>query len=378
MIDETTEIDETAETTETTDESTESESPDSRRELIESLMSGADSGESAGGEGPIDGATEEPKGSPQQSDPPRHTEASPGQADPADSPESAPGIVPPDHWSDEDKNLFNQQSEEVKQYWIDRSSAMDAAHTQRSQQIAEERRQLEPIMGALNESMPYLNQIGIPPETAFRELVRTEQTLRMGTPGQKQAAIRQLMADYNISLPEGPAPSGESLAVGDDVTQVLESYIQPLHGQIGQMQQFLHAQSSAQRQSQEAALAQEIEDFKAQTGEDGQPSHPYFEHLEAEMTRLAQAEVAAGRTPTLAQLYERAAWSDPDTRAEMIAAQHEDAAAKAEAERQKRVEKAKRTRTTAPGVSAADAANPVQPDDRRAIIERLYEEAAAG
>ena len=360
----------------------------SRREMIEALAQGKEideetgaikDGEVAGSEnGGLPGTGEGGDGAGPAGDKGQGAQANAnGAATGADAggAEGEQKLTPPEHWSADDKKLFEGQPKEVQKYILDRSSAMDAAHTQRSQELASHRKALEPLTNAVNEAMPYLNQVGIPPDVAFTELVRAEQVLRMGTPGQKQQAILKLMGDYGISL-DGVDPSGTGQQAGDEIAPYLEQYIQPIAGQVNQMQAFLQHQSQAAHQTNVAQLEGQIAAFREAKGEDGQLSHPYFAEVEADMARLAQADIANGVAPTLDKLYEAAVWSNPVVREKLVAAQQKAAADKAEAERKKRVEQAKQTQSASPGVSGVTA-TAEQPGDRRAFIRKQFEEAAA-
>ena len=350
-----------------------------RRSLIEAMYQGkeisddgkiqdgpeGDATEPTEGEGqPVGTPTGQGAGQPTEEAPAGHTQGQPGDG------------VAPEHWAPADKELFARQPKEVQDYIMQRGREMDAAHTRRSQELADYRRQMEPMHNAIGQNMGYLQQIGIPPEVAFNELVNAERVLRTGTPLQKQQALVKMATDYGIAL-EGFDPAGvQTEAPGGDVAPMLEQYIQPLAGQVTQMQQFLQQQQQQQYQGHVSQLENEINVFKAAKGEDGQLSHPHFAEVENDMAALAQATVASGAQPNLQDLYDKAVWSNPSTREKLLDAQHKAASEKAEAERKKRVANAKQSKSTGPGSSGA-AAPSEQPSSRREFIEQQYKEALA-
>ena len=117
-------------------------------------------------------------------------------------------------------------------------------------------------------------------------------------------------------------------------------------------------QATAAQQAAAAQAAEEIRRFTEAKTEAGAPAHPYFAEVEADMTRLAQTDRAAGLAPTLADLYERAIWSNPTVRAKMLAAQQHAAARQTERARKEQIRKAKRASATVTGQGSGDAEQP--------------------
>ena len=150
------------------------------------------------------------------------------ETDEADGGDEALTLEPPAHWSLDDQTMFRAQSREAQQWLLDRSKAMDATHTRRSQEIA-------PLRGAVDKWSGYLGQLGATPEQAFDMLIAAEYQLRTGTPEQKRAAMTQLARDYDIEPPAGaPAtPHGQDEGDdGDDLAADIREAVAPIAEQV--------------------------------------------------------------------------------------------------------------------------------------------------
>lgn len=291
-------------------------------------------------------------------------------AEPAEeaSPEA---LDAPAHWSLEDQTMFRQQSPEIQQYLLDRDKAMTAAHTKRSQEIA-------PLRKVAENLQPYLEQMGATPDQYFTTLAQTEYQLRTGTPQQQMQVLFQLGQQYIqgfdqiISGAGGAATSPangngagtveDPFGVGDVVQAHLQQAVGPLAQQVQQITGHIGQQTQAQQQQRERALTEQVQAFEAETGADGKPAHPYFAEVVGEMAAMAQAETAAGHTPDLQALYDRATWANPTVREKMLAAKEH----VANLERKRELEK---RRSAAGGLAGGGpSTSKEQPRDLKAAI----------
>ena len=255
----------------------------------------------------------------------------------------------PSHWALEDQEMFRKQDSKAQRWLLDRSKAMDAAHTKRSQEIA-------PLRNSIQKWQPYLDKVGATPELAFESLITAEYRLRTGTPEQKREALAKVAQDYGIPLggPETEQSGGEEDYLQQDILKV----VQPLQEQVDQLTQGVQTQSQAAQQAQTAQAAEYIQSFREAKTEAGQPAHPYFDEVYQDMTVFAQADQAGGKLPELPDLYERAVWANPAVRVKMLAAQQHAAKKQEERARKEKVEKAKLAGSSVAGASAVPEEQP--------------------
>ena len=257
--------------------------------------------------------------------------------------------IPSGRWTAEEREQLKAMPAESRKFLSDRYRAMQGDYTKKTEAIA-------PFRKAAEQWSPYLTSLNATPEQAFDALMRTDYRLRNGTPQQKEAAFVQLAKDYGVEL-----DTGETAANADPLGVEIAKALTPLQREIAEMRQGFTGQ---QRQSEEARVnhhVAEIEAFRVQAGADGRPLHPHLDDVLPDLAAFAQADRAAGRAPVLKDLYDRAVWSNPTTRAKMIAAQAAPGAAA-------RIDKARRAASTV-STSSSTPANPKVAD--RTLREEL-------
>ena len=117
------------------------------------------------------------------------------------------------------------------------------------------------------------------------------------------------------------------------------------------------------QQRRVASAAGSIQAFADEKGAGGKLAHPHFGDVRNDMTRLAQADLAAGVQPDLKSLYDRAAWANPAVRAKLMAADNQ--------------EKARKAKRAGGQVSGAGAAAAEQPKGLRATLEAEWDRQSA-
>lgn len=253
----------------------------------------------------------------------------------------------PAHWSLEHQELFRGQTPEAQKFLLDRSKDMEAAHTKRSQEIA-------PLRKSIEKWQPYLDKVGATADQAFDTLIAAEYTLRTGTEAQKIDALTKLARDYGIALGETKANGADQ----DYLTADIQKAVQPLQEQVSQLQSNLQTREQQMQKAQADQSVEQIRLFKEAKTEAGQLAHPYYDEVELDMTRLAQAEVASGQVPVLQTLYDTAIWANPTVRAKLQSAQQHAAKKQEERARKEKVEKAKQASVSVAGSSSAPTEQP--------------------
>ena len=206
---------------------------------------------------------------------------------------------------------------------MDRSKAMEAAHTQRSQEIA-------PFRNVAERWAPYLQQNGATADMMFDSLMRVEYQLRTGTEAQRIQLLHGVAQQYGINLnpqQEAQAPTAEEDPLGihkhlEKFQNPIMSRLEQLEGGLSQLSGGLRTNVSAQQQQSVAAAQTQITKFRSEQGADGKSAHPHFDEVEAEMASLAQIDQANGIQPNIPSLYERACWLNPAVRTEACSVEH--------------------------------------------------------
>lgn len=215
-------------------------------------------------------------------------------------------LAPPDHWSAEDKETFAKAPKDVQEWALRRHKEMEADYTRKTQEIAEFKREFEPIEQMFAPHKAYLRTQGLTPADVVQRWHAAEQFLTE----QPVEAIKWLAGNYGVDINQLAQQEQPS----DPQIQQLNQKIAGLESQLTQRQQ-------AEVQQRQSQIMNEIQSFASETDEAGKPAHPYFEDVMEDMVSLARAEQAAGRTPVLKDLYDKAVWANPQVREQVLSAQ---------------------------------------------------------
>jgi hypothetical protein len=195
----------------------------------------------------------------------------------------------------------------------------------------------------VQEIEPYIAMIqseGGTPQLAIRQLLATAYRLRIGTPQERGALLRQVAQEYGADL--GQQQAGAEPDPQQQWAQYIQQQLSPLQQRIQQYEQeHLTAQQRQEQQKQEEIQGQ-IEAFQSARNQDGTPKFKYFENVRGLMGSL----IEGGNAQSLEQAYDLACNADPEVRAALVTEQSQAANAK-------RLEEAKRTADEARRANAA-------------------------
>jgi len=128
-------------------------------------------------------------------------------------------------------------------------------------------------------------------------------------------AIKHLAQSYGVDLAQLAGQPGEERQVNPELLA--------LRREVTELRGSYESRVRAEQESQRAVVVNEITQFADAKDESGAPRHPFFEEVFDDLLILAQAERAAGRVPKLDDLYDRAVWANPTTRARQMTSQRE-------------------------------------------------------
>ena len=274
-------------------------------------------------------------------------------------------IDAPAYYSLEDQEMFRALDPKGQAFLLDRYNKMEAAHTQRSQEIA-------PLRKATEKWTPYLAQIQAEPSQVFDSLMQHEYGLRTGTNEQKMNILMGLARDYGVNFTQeaNGAPSAEEDPFG--IHQQIQQAVTPITNQLQQLTGNIEQNNYATQQSSVADAQKIIDNFKDEKGADGKPAHPHFDEIGDDMLALAQAKSSTGQPLDIAELYDSACWANPSVRAKMTAAEN----FKSQQDQRKAdKERARKAKTAAGSLAGGGGGGKEQPANLRAVIEEAYDSA---
>ena len=223
-------------------------------------------------------------------------DAEPSEGDPQGDVEVIPA---PEHWSDEDKAMFEASSADAQQYFLKR----DKQYEQGIQSKSEE---LKPLQEAFGPYTELLKSRGVDQPTAIRAWVAAQSALD----ADPVAGIKMLIQSYGPDIQDKLNSHFGQEAVPDDFD------VDP---EVKQLRQQLRDQTRTQEQSQlqyraarNAEAMTQVTQFKEAKDDKGELLHPHFDAAQSMMRVLVQS----GQTPDLETAYKEAIWSVPAYREE--------------------------------------------------------------
>lgn len=213
----------------------------------------------------------------------------------------------------------------------------------------------KPMLDAMAEFRPLLQQHNIKPEALIRDYLSTHRTLALGSPQQKLQIFQQLAQQYGVPL-QGLQQQG-----GVDPLQ----YINPVYERVQQLEGRLQNWQAQQEQQQQATVQTEIEKFAA--------THPHFEQVKETMAGLLQSNVA----PDLDSAYDKAIRLHDDIWTQVQEQKAQDTAAEKLKQAQSQVARAK-AKDVSPRSATGGLPNATGPKGLRDQIAENLEAVGAG
>jgi hypothetical protein len=152
-----------------------------------------------------------------------------------------------------------------------------------------------------------INGLGVTPQQAVSSLFAVEHTFRYGQPEQKIALLGNLVQQYNID----PSP----LFKQQQDRPYVDPEVAALKREIGEFRQILQGQARMTQQQKVVAMQSELQKFQ------DDPANEHFEAVRGDMAVLLRS----GAAKDLEEAYDRAVWSNPETRQLLLAKQQEQA-----------------------------------------------------
>lgn len=268
--------------------------------------------------------------------------------------EQAEPFAAPDHWSSEDKQLYSRLKDpESKELVLQIHKKMEAAHTKRSQEIAEQKREYDDLGQAISPYKQEMQRAGIRAKDVIIngvEALKWDQKLRTDPIN----AARALLRNYNINLEQlGGSQASEQ--------EYIDPEISTLRNELNTIKGSLQQQENQRKLQQTQSLEQEINQFKETKDASGNPKYPHFEQLRPVMSVF----MGNGLSTSLDDAYGRALRSDPALYEQDVTSKLKQETERKDKERQEAIAKARKAQTNLSGNAPARkaTADPKSLDD---------------
>ncbi len=222
--------------------------------------------------------------------------------EPKGEPDKDQPLTPPDRWSAERKATFTALPREAQQLLLDREGEVDKAFTQKTQELAEQRKQYEAVEQVLAPRRQGLAATYGSEANALNQLFQLSDFANSDPAGFIKAFAQQRGIDLQSVQ---PAQSTDEYI--DPVTQQLQHKISNIEQTLTQTQQY-------QAEIRQDKIRSEIAEFESEKDESGTPLRPHFNDVKSQMATL----MGSGAAKTLKHAYEMAIWSNPTVREKIL------------------------------------------------------------
>jgi len=265
----------------------------------------------------------------------------------------------PKNWSDDVKKVFDTLPAESQEFMIKRDKEMTSDYTKKTQDLAEQRKNIEALDKVLQPARQNIQATGIGEAEYISRLLNADQALRTNP----KMALRQLAQGYGINL---SSLEDESESWNDPDPQ----YAQLLQ----QNQQIMAELNQFKKQNMQSTVAQTeqtVEQFSTKTDAEGKLVHPHFDKVRVKMGNLIDAGEAKG----LDDAYAKAVRLDDDLYAQALKASQLSIKKQEDSKRKKAVEKARKVK---PSASANPPKGSVKASDLDSLLMTNIEGAGFG
>ena len=265
----------------------------------------------------------------------------------------------PKNWSDDVKKVFDTLPAESQEFMIKRDKEMTSDYTKKTQDLAEQRKNIEALDKVLQPARQNIQATGIGEAEYISRLLNADQALRTNP----KMALRQLAQGYGINL---SSLEDESESWNDPAPQYAQ-----LMQQNQQIMAELNQFKQQNMQSTVAQTEQTVEQFSTKTDAEGKLIHPHFDKVRVKMGNLIDAGEAKG----LDDAYAKAVRLDDDLYAEALKASQLSIKKQEDSKRKKAVEKARKVK---PSASANPPKGSVKASDLDSLLMTNIEGAGFG
>jgi hypothetical protein len=272
-----------------------------------------------------------------------------------ESQEEVEVILAPEHWSDEDKEVFTELPSTAQEYLLKREKQYEQGIQKKSDEV-------KPLMEAFKPYESMLNLRGIDHATAVRTWAQAQAVLDQDP----ALGLEMLIQSYGDQV---RAQLLTKLGVASETNELDQEYFSPemqrLQNEINQLKRQNQQNVSVFQTQQQQAAVNEINDFKSETLDDGSLKYPHFDQVQ----NMMRALLTSGAASDLPSAYDQAVWSVPEYREQHIQQQKEETKKAEAAKREKAAAKAKKVAKSVSGKSTKPAEKPKDASLRDDLVD---------
>jgi hypothetical protein len=246
-------------------------------------------------------------------------------------------IQPHARWDEALKAQFVTWPKDVQKAFLDRHNSFEGDYTRKTQELAETRKHIEPLLGEVQRAQPFFQHIGMAPQEFLRQSLNVAMNLA-GDPPSRAKGVAQLVRDRQVPLPELLAELGIPISPDGQGAVAPDPAITQLHQTVSGLQRELQQQKEQREQAERQRAQAEFDALGQATDQSGQLKFPHFSRVNSTMIQL----VASGQADTWDAAYTKAVRLDDDLYKQTVEAERQRVAAEAERARLEAVAKAKK------------------------------------
>ena len=269
------------------------------------------------------------------------SELSPDQEDNDLDPEPK-HISAPKTWPEEQRESFEPLPEDQQQFLLKREKERDAAFTRKTTELAEQRKQVQPISDVLAPYEQRIRSAGLSNAEFVHRQIALGEAMTNDPVGTLVEAARQYQVSDQVAHRLGSSVSGVAQPEANNPQQMVDPHVQQLQQQVHSHAQVIAEMEQNRYRESVGQLVDSVERFIQEKNQDGSLKYPYYEELKHSMAELIQGKIASN----LVDAYSKAELLNVDVSQEKQRKAIDEVAKKEETRRLAAVEKAKRAKPT--------------------------------
>lgn len=287
---------------------------------------------------------------------PVEAEAAPEETEKSEQAEEKVEVVPPEHWSEEDKNAFMQMDESGRDWALRLEANAHKGIEEKSKELKRFRDAFEPYK--------HLVPPGVSEEQVIQNLLNAQNVLNSNP----VEGIRWLMRSYGIDEKQFMPTSVEP----DEDDEYLDPEVRKLREEIATLKNSAQQNLLLAEQRRQQELMAQINEFRDAVDDKGEPLHPHYGEVIGVMAGLLQS----GRATDMESAYEQAVWAVPEYRDHVVEQQAKE---RAEAELKAKTEAATKAAKASKSVNGQSSSkSPSAPKSIGDALTEAYEKSIRG
>lgn len=278
-------------------------------------------------------------------------EAEPSEDDSQGEPEV---ISAPEHWSVEDRAVFDELPSAARQSWLRR----EKEYEQGIQKKAEETKPLQEAFGPYRDM---LKMRGIDEPTAIRAWVAAQTALDQDPVN----GLKMLISQYGSEVRSALEADFGQLGEPDDTDSYSDPEVKKLRNELDGLRRRNTQIETQQQAIRQQEAMQVVQQFKEEKDEGGNLLHPFFDDVQDKMRALLANNVVTD----IKEAYEQAVWTHPKYRETFAETQRKQAEQESSKRREEAAKRAKKTGKSVNGKSSV----PPPPSKQQTMRDDLAE-----